>query len=89
MMEEDWANVLQVCGLALSRRWPDRLSCSDVFHRGARSCLGSGRKTGKILRARLLPGWYSTKIRLKTDFGALPIDELAFAQPHDEWDILA
>ena len=46
---------------------------ADVqFHRGARPCLGSGRKRGQhdqaLGRSR---GGFSTKIHLKTDFGAL------------------
>ena len=44
------------------------------FHRGARPCLGSGRKRGQhdqaLGRSR---GGFSTKIHLKTDFGGLPI----------------
>ena len=48
---------------------------ADVrFHRGARPCLGSGRKRGQhdqaLGRSR---GGFSTKIHLKTDFGGLPI----------------
>ena len=48
---------------------------ADVrFHRGARPCLGSGRKRGQhdqaLGRSR---GSFSTKIHLKTDFGGLPI----------------
>ena len=48
---------------------------ADVrFHRGARPCLGSGRKRGQhdeaLGRSR---GGFSTKIYLKTDFGGLPI----------------
>ena len=44
------------------------------FHRGARPCLGSGRKRGQhdqaLGRSR---GGFSTKIHLRTDFGGLPI----------------
>src|SRR5437660_5962835 len=48
---------------------------TDVrFHRGARPCLGSGRKRGQhdqaLGRSR---GGFSTKIHLKTDFGGLPV----------------
>ena len=48
---------------------------ADVrFHRGARPCLGSGRKRGQhdqaLGRSR---GGFSTEIYLKTDFGGLPI----------------
>ena len=48
---------------------------ADVqFHRGARPCLGGGRKRGQhdqaLGRSR---GGFSTKIHLKTDFGGLPI----------------
>src|SRR3974390_3410195 len=50
-------------------------SGADVrFHRGARPCLGCGRKRGQhdqaLGRSR---GGFSTKIHLKTDFGGLPI----------------
>ena len=48
---------------------------ADVrFYRGARPCLGGGRKRGQhdqaLGRSR---GGFSTKIHLKTDFGGLPI----------------
>ena len=57
------------------RRERDGAFGADVqFHRGARPCLGSGRKRGQhdqaLGRSR---GGFSTEIHLKTDFGGLPI----------------
>jgi len=53
----------------------DGASGTDVrFYRGARPCLGGGRKRGQhdqaLGRSR---GGFSTKVHLKTDFGGLPI----------------
>ncbi|HVR55875.1 MAG TPA: IS5 family transposase [Pseudolabrys sp.] len=53
----------------------DGASRSDVrFHRGARACVGGGRKRGQddqaLGRSR---GGFSTKIHLKVDLGGLPL----------------